>query len=81
MNARRFYVATLSVVAVVACSDDAVSPTQARQPIEQASPELFQEGEGIFQRYVAIGTSISMGWASDGVFAATQRASWPAQSA
>jgi lysophospholipase L1-like esterase len=79
MNARRFYSAALALVALAACSDDAVSPTQARQPIEQATPELFQEGEGIFQRYVAIGTSISMGVQSDGVYAATQQTSWPAQ--
>src|SRR5205823_11048591 len=37
------------------------------------------EGRGVFQRYVAIGTSVSMGWASDGVIAATQVTSWPAQ--
>ena len=29
------------------------------------------EGRGVFQRHAAIGTSISMGWASEGVLAAT----------
>ena len=33
----------------------------------------------MFQRYVAIGTSISMGVQGDGVFAGTQVSSWPAQ--
>jgi lysophospholipase L1-like esterase len=33
----------------------------------------------VFQRYVAIGTSISMGVQSDGVFSETQTSSWPAQ--
>jgi GDSL-like Lipase/Acylhydrolase len=33
----------------------------------------------VFQRYVAIGTSISMGVQGDGVYAATQQTSWPAQ--
>jgi len=66
------------VVALSACSDGVV-PTESRSPIEGATPELISEGEGIFQRYVAIGTSISMGVQSDGVFYATQQASWPAQ--
>ena len=79
MNVRRFYSAALAAVAVVGCADDSVSPTQARQPITQATPELVQEGEGIFQRYVAIGTSISMGVQGDGVYAASQQTSWPAQ--
>jgi len=34
---------------------------------------------GDFQRYVAIGTSVSQGWRSDGVNAASQETSWPAQ--
>ena len=65
-------------VALAACSNDALSPTQS-SPTTGIAPELIQEGEGIFQRYVAIGTSISMGVASDGVYAASQQSSWPAQ--
>jgi hypothetical protein len=43
-------------------------------------PSLQQsEGRGVFQRYVAIGTSISMGAQSDGVDSVTQKSSWPAQ--
>src|SRR5205085_8379413 len=34
---------------------------------------------GVLQRYVAIGTSISMGVSSDGVYAASQEMSFPAQ--
>jgi lysophospholipase L1-like esterase len=67
------------VVALTACSDGALSPTEARSPVEQAAPELISEGEGIFQRYVSIGTSISMGVASDGVYFESQQNSWPAQ--
>lgn len=37
------------------------------------------EGRGVLQRYVAIGTSVSMGWQSDGVVDSTQATSWPAQ--
>jgi len=79
MIARRLYSAFLAVAALAACADNSLAPTEARQPLAQASPELISEGEGIFQRYVAIGTSISMGVQGDGVFAATQQTSWPAQ--
>ena len=79
MHASRFYSAVLGVAALVACADNSVSPTEIRQPTTEGAPELFSEGEGIFQRYVAIGTSISMGVQGDGVYAATQRTSWPAQ--
>jgi lysophospholipase L1-like esterase len=34
---------------------------------------------GDFDRYVAIGTSVSEGWASDGVVAPSQLTSWPSQ--
>jgi hypothetical protein len=33
----------------------------------------------MFDRYVAMGTSVSMGWQSDGLTAVLQRQSWPAQ--
>ena len=78
MNARRLS-SLFIVVGLTACSDSSLSPTEAPVPITQAAPELISEGEGIFQRYVAIGTSISMGVASDGVYAASQQNSWPAQ--
>ncbi|PYP81015.1 MAG: hypothetical protein DMD35_02980 [Gemmatimonadetes bacterium] len=79
MNARLLSSAVLAVVALAACTDNSFAPTEARQPIAQGSTELISEGEGIFQRYVAIGTSISMGVQSDGVYGATQQTSWPAQ--
>lgn len=61
--------------ALAACADSPVAPRiNADGPSLQAS-----EGRGVFQRYVAIGTSISMGAQSDGEFFGTQTASWPAQ--
>jgi len=61
-----------------ACSTDrTTAPTSRLTPGDASANE--SEGRGVFQRYVAIGTSISMGWASDGVIAATQLTSWPAQ--
>ena len=59
-----------SVLVVSACRDDSVpvaapeSPAFSRNESEAAS--------GVFHRYVAIGTSVSMGWASDGAIAASQ---------
>ena len=63
----------LTALTAVACSDEA--PTGP-----STSPTLSRsEGRGVFHRYVAVGTSVSMGWQSDGVIAATQETSWPAQ--
>jgi lysophospholipase L1-like esterase len=52
-----------ALLVLVACSDD--------DPIGPSGQEAFD-------RYVAIGTSVSMGIQSDGVFYATQQHAWPA---
>ena len=62
---------------LVACVDSPTAP--AHRPPGAPSLDQASEGRGVLQRYVAIGTSISMGWASDGVFAGSQVDSWPAQ--
>jgi len=72
--------ASLAVAALVgfaaACSTDS-SITSLKAP--GAASESEAAGRGVFQRYTAIGTSVSMGVQSDGVNAATQATSWPAQ--
>jgi hypothetical protein len=78
MNARRFS-AVLAVAALAACADNTVAPTSATRSADDLVPELASEGMGVFQRYVSIGTSISMGVQGDGVYASTQQTSWPAQ--
>lgn len=72
----RYPLAGLVTIALAAsaCSDSVAPVTAGRTPLPHAS-----EGRGVFHRYVAIGTSISMGFASDGVVAADQASSWPAQ--
>ena len=72
---------TFAALAVIlgACSDQATEPLAAPRSAEDVTPEFLSEGLGVFQRYVAIGTSISMGVASDGVLASSQQSSWPAQ--
>ncbi|MCC6317585.1 MAG: hypothetical protein IT361_07835 [Gemmatimonadaceae bacterium] len=60
-------------VVLAACAeapDRAVSPTAPRTTTTDAD---------VFDRYVAIGTSVSMGWQSDGLTASIQQQSWPAQ--
>ena len=61
---------------IVACSDQ---PLPTTPQATASTPELSSFGRGVFKRYVAIGTSISMGWQSDGVYDASQQTSWPAQ--
>jgi lysophospholipase L1-like esterase len=67
------------VLSLAACSEQTLTPTEPTGPVivdldRQGFPAL-----GDFQRYVAIGTSISMGVSSDGVYSATQQMSFPAQ--
>lgn len=71
--------ATVGLVALAgACSDNplATAPVSDRgaPPVESRSG-----GARLFTRFVAIGTSVTMGVQSDGVFDGTQRASWVAQ--
>lgn len=61
-----------------ACSESATRPAPPVALHADDSP-LEIAATGVFHRYVAIGTSVSMGWLSDGVFAASQDSSWPAQ--
>ena len=58
---------------LVACADPLAPPTRAPRLNVQATPQE------LFSRYVALGTSNSMGVTSAGVNAAGQRAAWPAQ--
>ncbi len=63
---------SIVLVGATACTaDQAIGPTA---PLANES-----EGRGVFQRYFAIGTSVSAGVQSDGLIAATQMTSWPAQ--
>jgi phospholipase/lecithinase/hemolysin len=55
--------AVLALFAVAACSDD---------------DPIGPKGQDAFQRYVSLGTSVSMGVQSDGVFYVTQEHAWPA---
>ncbi|MGH7712201.1 MAG: hypothetical protein ACREOG_13000, partial [Gemmatimonadaceae bacterium] len=69
-------VSLLACVTVVSACVDRDAPT-GPSPLGIVQEE--SEGRGVFQRYVAIGTSVSMGWQSDGLNATMQAESWPAQ--
>jgi hypothetical protein len=68
-----------TVAVTSACADAPAAPPAASVPAANRAGGGGSEGRGVFQRYVAIGTSISMGWRSDGVLAESQETSWPAQ--
>lgn len=67
---------TAVFLALAACADP-TAPTLARKSPDR--PNFTVTAEEIFQRYVALGTSNSMGVQSAGIYAAGQRAAWPAQ--
>lgn len=70
---RRITTLIVCAAAVAACADASAPPAEANS-FPNAS-----EGRGVFQRYVAMGTSVTMGTQSDGTLAASQQESWAAQ--
>src|SRR5688572_4445519 len=81
----RYYIrwaAAAAMVSVAACSDGTRSTTGLSR-IEPASEELqlsmFQSGVAHPFGYVAMGTSVSMGWMDDGVVGSSQAKSWAKQ--
>ena len=73
MTTRRQYVALCAVILGAACSD-ATQPVEPVAPFTGAATSAKTVGG---EKYVAIGTSISMGWASNGVYAGSQMFAWP----
>lgn len=73
---KRYLALAAIALLAAACMDDA-APTTA--PQVSASIEEGTGASAAIGRYVSVGTSISMGWASDGVVAASQYQAWPAQ--
>src|SRR3954462_15839353 len=67
----------IGAVTLTACADSATGPRTDAPPLDASLGVVAALGD--FQRYVAIGTSVSQGWRSDGVNAASQETSWPAQ--
>jgi lysophospholipase L1-like esterase len=69
-------ISLLCLAAVVACANDATGPAPLTLEPSAEVSAAHQERIG---RYVAMGTSLSMGVMSNGVVGADQSQSWPAQ--
>jgi hypothetical protein len=72
---RRSLPLVAAAIALAACTDVVAPPAPTMRP----SLDGLTAAQDMFARYVALGTSNSMGVQSAGVFAAGQRAAWPAQ--
>ena len=70
---------TLMAFTLAACADSPTAPHATAPSLERGRRDVAPDGEGDFHRYVAIGTSVSQGWRSDGVVGSSQLTSWPAQ--
>lgn len=72
----RMLAATAAVTAL-ACTDAPSAPSTTADA--SADYTSAADAHRWFEHYVAMGTSISQGWASEGILAASQHESWPAQ--
>ena len=66
----------LALLVGVGCSD--ATSTSAPRAVEPTAANAADRFLRTPEKYVAIGTSISMGWASNGVYDGSQRTSFPA---
>ena len=82
---RRTLVVLGASLAIAACADPVAPPPSADGPEPPGSPLTASPGvapataRDLLARFVALGTSNSMGVQSAGIFAAGQRAAWPAE--
>lgn len=80
LNSAQRAVAIGFVGVTVACTDATIPTSPGSSAALQGPNALLEsDGRGVFHRYVAIGTSVSMGWASDGAVFGSQEQAWPAQ--
>ena len=82
---RRTVVLLGAVMAIAACTDPVAPPppsetrsASATTP-PSATSSVATSAQALFARFVALGTSNSMGVQSAGIFATGQRAAWPAE--
>src|SRR5262252_6066619 len=74
MTLHPHYLLLAAALTVAACSDASTNSPRALDPTGPAAESRVPQTP---ERYVAIGTSISMGWASNGVYAGSQAVAWP----
>ncbi len=68
--------AIATAISLTACSDSGLPTAPVDRPTLQL--RAARSAQDAFARYVAVGTSNSMGVQSAGIYAAAQRTSWPA---
>jgi hypothetical protein len=79
LNRSTLALASFFALGVSACtSDQLIGPPESTAQPSGAAASLFS-ARPAFQRYIAIGTSISAGVQSDGLIFSSQATSWPAQ--
>ena len=64
---------------LAACSDPVAPPSRPDRLAPSANTTSPPTAQDVFARFVALGTSNSMGVQSAGIFAGGQRAAWPAE--
>ena len=77
MSQKPQYLMLMAVLVAVACSDNTVSSPSPRA-IEPTNNNAVYRALGTDERLVAMGTSISAGWASNGMYEGSQQGAWPA---
>jgi hypothetical protein len=78
MTRNRNAIGFLALSVVFACTDATSPPTAARVG-ERMTSELASAPDTWLKDYVSMGTSVSMGYASEGVWSGSQVNAWPAQ--
>ena len=73
MSPKASAVSLVVALAVAGCSDSS-SPSSPLAVARSAEANRFN---GSDEKFVAIGTSVSMGWSSNGVYAGSQITAWP----
>ena len=74
----RLGVASCLAITVAACASDRITSGSALDESRQVANGVSPSAAALMSNYVAIGTSVSMGWRSDGITGAEQAESWPA---
>ena len=72
---RKFALVAMAGIVMAGCSDDVTGPVI----IDAVTRTTTPAARSAFERFVSIGTSITMGVESDGVLFRSQRNAWPAQ--
>lgn len=77
MSQKTQYLVLAAALVAAACSDNTVS-SPASRALEPGQSAATHRALGTDERFAAMGTSITAGWASNGMYWASQQGAWPA---